>query len=125
MRDDSGSVPRSVVLVVDDERDIRDVVRVCLEVAGYDVIEAGHGETALEQALASPPQLVITDRMMPRMSGDTLIERLRANERTAGIPILMLSATPGDQPDADAVLDKPFDPNELIAVVGRLTRSER
>lgn len=113
------------MLVVDDERDMRMLVRLTLERAGYDVIEAAHGESALEQVLASPPQLVITDQMMPRMGGDALIERLREDERTAGIPIVMLSAVAGDQDDAEAVLQKPFDSNELIAVVDRLTGTER
>ena len=110
------------VLVVDDEPDIRHLLRVILEPAGYLVVEAAHGEAALEQVRHSPPQLVITDQMMPVMNGGELIERLRANGSTKAIPIVMISGTRGAQAGADAVLGKPFDPSELIVLVDGLTK---
>jgi diguanylate cyclase len=110
------------VLVVDDEPDIRYLLAVVLEAAGYRVIEAAHGEAALEQVCRIGPQLVITDRMMPVMGGHELIERLRGDEDTAAIPIVMLTATTGVEDGADAVLMKPFEPEELVGLVGRLTR---
>lgn len=113
------------VMVVDDEPDNRYLLRITLELAGYAVVEAAHGEAALEQARHSPPQLVLTDRMMPRMNGGELIERLRANESTKAIPIVMISGTRGDQAGADATLGKPFDTGELIVLVDRLTGRER
>jgi two-component system phosphate regulon response regulator PhoB len=113
------------VMVVDDEPDIRHLLRVTLESAGYGVVEAAHGEAALESVRRSPPQIVLTDRMMPRMSGGELIERLRADESTKAIPIVLISGTRGVQPGADAVVRKPFDPNELIVLVDRLTGTER
>jgi len=113
------------VLVVDDEPDARYLLRITLEGAGYGVVEAAHGEAGLEQVRTSPPQLVLTDRMMPRMSGDELIERLRADESTKAIPIVIVSGTRGGQRGADAVLGKPFDPSELIVLVDRLTGKER
>jgi CheY-like chemotaxis protein len=76
-----------MVMVVDDEPDFRYLLRITLERAGYGVVEAAHGEAALEQARRSPPQLVVTDRMMPRMNGGELIEQLRADESTKAIPI--------------------------------------
>lgn len=112
-------------MVVDDEPDIRFLVRVTLELAGYSVIEAAHGEAALERVRVSPPELVITDRMMPRMGGGELIERLRADLGTAAIPIVMLTGTNGSQPGADAVLTKPFEPDELLGLVARLIEGER
>jgi CheY-like chemotaxis protein len=112
-------------MVVDDEPDIRFLLRVTLELAGYGVVEAAHGEAALEQVRRSPPQLVLTDRMMPRMSGGELIERLRADDSTKAIPIVMITGTNGDQAGVDAMLGKPFDPSELIALVDRLTGKER
>jgi CheY-like chemotaxis protein len=114
-------VEHLTVLVVDDEPDIRFLLAVVLERAGYAVIEAAHGNAALQQVRFSSPGLVITDRMMPGMGGTELIKRLRADEGTAGIPIVMLSATPGGAPGADAVLMKPFEHDELIEVVHRLT----
>jgi CheY-like chemotaxis protein len=113
------------VLVVDDEPDMRYLLRITLEAAGYGVVEAAHGGAALEQVRRSPPQLVLTDWMMPRMGGGELIERLRADEGTRAIPIVIISATRGEQGKADAFLGKPFNPSDLIVLVDRLTRKER
>jgi CheY-like chemotaxis protein len=113
------------VLIVDDEPDIRFLLRITLELAGYAVIEASHGEAALESARATHPALVITDRMMPRMDGGELIQRLRADVGTVAIPIVMLTGTNGAQPGADAVLAKPFEPEALIELVSRLIEGER
>ncbi|MDQ1494204.1 MAG: hypothetical protein QOG69_687, partial [Actinomycetota bacterium] len=76
---------------------------------------------ALEQVHSSKPRLVITDRMMPVMGGSELIRKLRADEGTAAIPIVMLTASPFEGSGADAVLIKPFEPSELIELVNRLT----
>jgi CheY-like chemotaxis protein len=109
------------VMVVDDEPDMRHLLRITLELAGYGVVEAAHGEAALEQVRRSPPQIVLTDWMMPRMNGGELIERLQAEEATKAIPIVMISGTRAAQAAADAALGKPFDPSELIVLVDRLT----
>jgi CheY-like chemotaxis protein len=119
-RDDPDADP-CTVLVVDDEPDIRFLVAVTLEVAGYEVIEAAHGDAGLEQARSLRPRVVITDRMMPVMGGSDLVKRLRADEGTAEIPIVMLTASPGEEPGTDALLMKPFEPNDLIELVNRLT----
>jgi CheY-like chemotaxis protein len=126
MKDDAESgLAAGAVLIVDDEPDIRFLLRTTLELAGYAVIETSHGQAALEAVRVSPPALVITDRMMPRMAGGELIERLRADVGTAAIPIVMLTGTNGAQPGADAVLRKPFEPEALIALVSRLIEGER
>lgn len=113
------------VMVVDDEPDIRCLLRITLEAAGYGVVEAAHGEAALEQVRRSRPQLVVTDWMMPRMHGGDLIERLRAEESTRAIPILLISSTHAEPGGANAVLGKPFDLDELIVLVDELTGKER
>jgi CheY-like chemotaxis protein len=123
--DEVSDLAASTVLIVDDEPDIRFLLRVTLEQAGYGVIEAAHGKAALECVRLSPPALVITDRMMPRMGGAELILRLRADEATAAIPIVMVTATNGSEPGADAVLTKPFEPDQLIGLVSRLIEGER
>jgi CheY-like chemotaxis protein len=122
MTDDvKGERPKSyTVLVVDDEPDIRYLLRVTLEMAGYGVVEAAHGEAALEHVRRAQPQLVLTDRMMPRMGGGELIRRLRGDESTKAIPIVMISGTHSDEPGADASLAKPFNTAELIVLVDRL-----
>jgi signal transduction histidine kinase len=109
------------VLVVDDEPLIRRLLVAVLELAGYRVIEASDGGAALEQARQAQPQLVITDRTMPVMNGTELIKRLRADVEMAGIPIILLTETTGGEPQADAVVMKPFDQDELIELVKTLT----
>jgi len=126
VKDDAQSaLAAGAVLIVDDEPDFRFLLRTTLELAGYAVIEASHGEAALESVRASQPALVITDRMMPRMDGSELIQRLRADVGTAAIPIVMLTGTNGAQPGADVVLAKPFEPEALIELVSRLIEGER
>jgi CheY-like chemotaxis protein len=111
------------ILVVDDEPNIRFLVRVTLEAAGYEVVEAHHGVAALERAKESRPDLVVTDLMMPVMGGRALIERLRSNPETAAIPILVISANGNlDVGEADAALSKPFDPDELLENVCTLSQ---
>jgi len=106
------------ILIVDDESNIRFLVRVTLENAGYDVVEAHDGAAALERTKEGRPQLIVTDLMMPVMGGRELIERLRADPETATIPILVLSGNAGLLPGgADAALPKPFDPQALIESV--------
>jgi CheY-like chemotaxis protein len=114
-------VKTRVVLVVDDEPDIRHLVARVLEEAGYEVIEAAHGAAALDHARRFQPKLVITDLMMPVMNGTELIEQLRGDDRTAAIPIVLLTGTRGTAATADVTMSKPFDHGELIAVVDRLT----
>jgi CheY-like chemotaxis protein len=74
------------VMVVDDEPDMRHLLRITLELAGYGVVEAAHGEAALEQVRRSPPQIVLTDWMMPRMNGGELIERAAGRREHEGDP---------------------------------------
>jgi CheY-like chemotaxis protein len=122
---EANALASCTVMVVDDEPDIRYLLRITLEGAGYGVVEAAHGEAALALVRRSLPQLVLTDWMMPRMNGGKLIERLRADESTKAIPIVIISGTRGTQAGADAVVRKPFDPGELIVLVDRLIGKER
>ena len=109
------------ILVVDDEPDMRYIIARSLRSAGYDVIEAPHGQVALELAVSSLPGLVITDLMMPVMTGGELIDELRADARTTATPIVLLTGTGGVTSAADATVAKPFDHRELIALANRLT----
>jgi DNA-binding response OmpR family regulator len=108
------------VLVVDDEEGIRVLCRVNLELAGYDVVEAGDGATALELARSEQPDLMFLDVMMPQMDGWDVLRRLKEDPATASIPVVMLTArtSEGDQIRAwgEGILDylaKPFDPQAL------------
>lgn len=112
------------ILVVDDESNMRLLIRMILESAGYEVVEAAHGAAALERVKESRLDLVVTDVMMPVMSGRELVERLRADPGTASIPIVAVSANSSSVANsADVVLGKPFDPHALLSAVRSLAGS--
>ena len=105
----------ATILIVDDEPDVRFLLRMVFEAAGHRIVQAHHGEAALEQLRDLRPDLIVTDVMMPVLNGLGLIERLRADPATTGIPILVLSSHGGATPGADATLAKPFRPHEVLA----------
>src|SRR6266536_2254756 len=119
----------SRVLIVEDERDIRDLIVLHLQRDGYQVSTAGSGEDALLQVRQSPPDLVLLDLMLPAMSGLEVCRRLRQEQTTSAVPILMLTAK-ADEVDrvvglelgADDYLTKPFSMRELLARVKALLR---
>jgi two-component system, OmpR family, alkaline phosphatase synthesis response regulator PhoP len=122
---------RSIVIVEDDE-DIADSIRYNLEREGYRLRLATSGESALGLILERLPNLIILDLNLPQMNGFELCRRLRADARTARVPILMLTAR-GDEADkvlglnlgADDYITKPFSMRELVARVNAaLRRSE-
>ncbi len=111
--------------MVDDESNMRFLLRMVLETEGFEVVEAHHGAAALERVQEEEPDLVMTDLMMPVMNGRELIERLRADPETAGIPILVLSANANVVvAGADASVRKPFNPDELLYSARALTRKD-
>ncbi|HVV82053.1 MAG TPA: ATP-binding protein [Kofleriaceae bacterium] len=118
-----GEAPAGRVLLADDNADMRDYVRRTLE-RHWTVVTAEDGARALALATADPPDLVLTDVMMPGLDGFGLLRELRANERTRLVPVIMLSARAGDEArvegisaGADDYLVKPFAARELVARV--------
>jgi two-component system, chemotaxis family, chemotaxis protein CheY len=111
-------------LVVDDEPDLRFLLRRVFERAGHDVVEAADGAIALESVREKLPDLVVTDIMMPVMDGVELIRQLRSEAATLGIPILSVSGDGHLAGDADAVLRKPYDWKELLALAEILLTRE-
>ncbi|BBZ28465.1 histidine kinase [Mycolicibacterium madagascariense] len=118
------SGPRARVLVADDNTDMREYLVRLLEASGYDVEAVGDGQQALEGVRAHLPDLVVSDVMMPRLDGLELVARLRADPRTAVVPVLLLSARAGQEASieglhagADDYLVKPFAAAELLARV--------
>jgi signal transduction histidine kinase len=114
---------RARVLLVDDNADMRDYLRRVLS-AHFEVDAAADGQAALESALAHPPDLVLSDVMMPRLDGVGLLRALRAAPHTKDLPILLLSARVGEEATleglesgADDYLVKPFSARELLARV--------
>jgi CheY-like chemotaxis protein len=113
------------ILVVDDEPAQRFALRRIFERAGHQVTDAGDGAAALRAARECPPDLVVTDMMMPVMGGCELIKRLRCEPATAGIPILAASGDPHLALSADAVISKPYRPERLIEVANGLLTEGR
>jgi CheY-like chemotaxis protein len=113
-------LPLCRILVVDDEPDLRFILRRIFERAGHEVADAGHGADALACLRESRPDLVVTDMMMPVMGGHELIRRLRADPATARIPILAVTGN-GELADAaDALLAKPYQPDQIMAAANAL-----
>jgi len=116
------------ILVVDDERDIVDLLRYNLAKEGYDVVPAYNGKEALEKA-AHPPDLVILDVMMPVLDGFETCKKLKSDPRTAGVPVLFLTASSSEVDEvlglelgADDYIQKPISPRKLVARVKAVLR---
>lgn len=122
---------KKVVLVVDDEPDIVDLIKMSLSLANFDTLAAYNGPEALKVLESQKPDLILLDVMMPQMTGFEVCEKIRANPDHKGIPIIILTAK-GRRDDAEKGLDvgadeyiiKPFDPTELADQVRSLL-SER
>ena len=121
---------RSVVLVADDDRDILDLLAFRLGRAGYEVVSASDGEEALRLAVERKPDLAVLDVMMPKLDGYEVTRRMRADESTKRIPVILLTArvqehdvARGFEVGADDYMKKPFSPAELRArvqaIIGR------
>lgn len=111
------------ILVVEDEPDMRFVIRHYLEKAGHEVVEAGNGDVALRSVRAAAPDLIVTDIMMPLMGGLELIGHLRSDPATAAIPILVVSGDSELAGAADAALAKPFQPEDLVRLANALLKT--
>jgi DNA-binding response OmpR family regulator len=117
------------VLVVDDEKDLVDLISYNLTRNGFEVLSAGNGQQAMEIAQREVPDLVVLDLMLPGLDGTEVARRLRADSRTAGIPIVMLTAR-SEETDvvvgltlgADDYVTKPFSMKILMARINTVLR---
>ncbi|MEV3855206.1 response regulator [Streptomyces sp. NPDC050095] len=115
------------VLVVDDNKVIRQLIRVNLELEGFEVVTAADGAECLDVVHQVRPDVVTLDVVMPRLDGLRTAARLRADARTSGLPIVVVSACTqyevesGLDVGVDAFLAKPFEPGELVRVVRQLS----
>jgi len=117
------------ILVVDDEPDAVELVKFNLKAAGFDVLTAADGEEALTKARTVLPDVIVLDLMIPEVDGLEVCKILRRDPRTAGIPILMLTAKAAEidrvlglELGADDYVTKPFSPRELVLRIKRLLR---
>ena len=106
----------TTILIVDDDPSTRFVLRLILEREGYKILEAGNGAAALDMLRPDPlPDIVMTDLMMPVMTGVELVRRLRSEPRTAKMRIVVVSGNPevAQSLGVDAIVTKPFSAPKL------------
>ena len=120
------------ILIVDDESAIREMVRMALEMDGFSCLEAENIKEAHTLIVDHSPELVLLDWMLPESSGIELLHRLREDELTRKIPVIMLTAkvsehnvVKGLEVGADDYITKPFSPKELIARIHALLRRSK
>ena len=121
--------PSSLVLVIDDEENIIDLIKLGLKYEGFEVVAVGEGEEGIAAAQRTNPIFIILDWMLPDMDGLEVCRRLRSNPTTQDIPILLLTAkgevgsrVEGLNTGADDYLTKPFDFEELVARIRAILR---
>lgn len=117
------------ILVVDDDKAINELIKVNLELQGYEVIQAYDGTEGFALAKQEEPSLIVLDVMMPEVDGFTVAQRIRQCSETADIPIIMLTALSelndkvnGFNLGVDDYLTKPFEPDELVVRVRALLK---
>jgi phosphate regulon transcriptional regulator PhoB len=119
------------ILIVDDEQDVLDLLVYNLQKAGYKILTARDGASALQKARDAVPSLIVLDLMLPQMDGTEVCRHLKADPKTAHIPIIMLTAKAeevdrvvGLELGADDYVTKPFSPREMtLRVKGVLRRT--
>jgi len=116
-------------MIADDEPTIRDVTRMILEDAGYEVITAGDGNEAIQKIMVEMPNLVLLDILMPGMDGFEVCRVLKSDSKTKQIPIVMFTVRSradgyeyARQVGCDGYFTKPFAPNDLVAEVEKHLR---
>jgi diguanylate cyclase (GGDEF)-like protein len=122
-------VPKEKILIVDDEADILDLLKITLSEEDYSIIEANNGQEALEKVYHSSPDLIILDYKMPKLDGVEVCQRLKRDILLRHLPIIMLTGkgelndkVKGIDAGADDYLVKPFEPQELLARVKMILR---
>ena len=116
---------RQTILVVEDDEDLRRLFRTALVLAGYDVVEAGDGLEALLRIDQAPPDLVVLDIVLPRLSGIAVQQEIAAQAVTRQIPIVVITGS-GMEPsemDVACFLRKPVSPEQLVEVVEQCLQS--
>lgn len=124
--------PDPIVLVADDDRDTRELYRACFDTSGYRTAEAGTGSQAIAAAVEIVPDVLLTDYVLPDIDGVTIARRLRADARTAGICILMITGYANAELERhaaaagiDRVFLKPCLPQTIMREVSRVIARRR
>lgn len=121
---------KAKVLIADDDPAIQELIRLNLELQGYQVIIASNGVETVRKALSERPDLIILDILMPEMDGYEVMRLLKNSEETSAIPVIVLTAYASDTgalvswlEGAEGYLAKPFNPDELLMLVERVLLS--
>lgn len=132
---DVGAMPSSLpssaprrILVADDSEDMRALLTEVLESQGYEVVAVGSGGSALSEMTSRRPDLVITDLLMPGMTGFSLRSQMLSRPELADIPVIVLSAywhRPSETLEVEAVITKPLSVDRLLESISRLLDPER
>lgn len=119
------------ILAVDDENDVLLVVKTALQAEGFDVVTASNGSEALEKVISESPDAVILDVMMPGITGFQVLEKIRADERTARLPVIMLTGVSDKSKIRDALaagtdyyIVKPFTFQDLLTKLNMALNAE-
>ena len=108
------------LLIVDDDREIRETLRAVLEDEGFTVAVAANGAEAIAKLEERPPRLVLLDLMMPVVDGWEVLARMRADPQLAAVPVCICTALSSPSARAEFVLRKPFDFEDVMDVVDRV-----
>jgi DNA-binding response OmpR family regulator len=118
------------IMVVDDEPDMLEMVSFRLKKGGYDVITAINGDECIKKAKEEYPDLIMLDVLLPGISGFEVAKRLKIDEETKDIPIMMVTALIGEDVEnkgkergADYFISKPFDPEDLLAQIKTILKN--
>lgn len=121
------SSDKKKILLIEDEPDFRQVLRMRLETQGYDIIEAEDGVMGLEMARHQQPDLIIVDVMLPKMNGFKVARLLKYDEKYKNIPLVILTVMSqpndlkvGQDVGADCYIIKPYQPQELLNKISAL-----
>jgi DNA-binding response OmpR family regulator len=119
-------MPPTTILLVEDDPSVRELIKVLLEVEGYEIVEAADGQEALRRAADVRPSLMILDLMMPDVDGETVIAELKAKPTLASVPVIVVTGNYEaldrckDLVGDENVFPKPFEPTRLLDRIGVL-----
>jgi len=123
---------RPIIVVADDDRDIRELIKMQLALHGFDVYITDNGETALELIIEHQPAVALLDIMMPKLSGIEVARRIRENPATSAVWIMLISARSSGPIDGDLdgldvadYITKPFSPHDLVQRINDVINREK
>jgi len=125
-------MPAKKILIIEDDRDIVNLVKLTLELEGFEVFAAFDGQEGWERIESQRPDSILLDLRLPKLDGFQVLKRLKSNQATSRIPIVILTATAqkksiarGLAAGADAYITKPFEPLELVQKICQVLKAKK